>query len=271
MTEATRAGYRLEGELLEVCDCNVLCPCWIGEDSDNGSCESALAYHFSSGMIAGVDVSGLTLAVAAFIPGNVLKGNMRVILYVDDRATDAQYDAIVRVWSGELGGPIVELIQLYGVLAFAAGWAVMTAAMMLPTAAPLTLLFARLVRRRPDRRWLVALLLLGYLVVWLLFGMAARAGYGMLDALAVAFWVSPPDWSISAALLGLAGLYQFSPLKERCLDACRSPMQLIAAHWTGRDHWRQALLLGAHHGLFCVGCCWALMLLMFAVGAGSLG
>ncbi len=113
MTEATRAGYRLEGELLEVCNCDVLCPCWIGEDPDNGSCESALAYHFTSGTIAGVDVAGLTLAVAAFIPGNVLKGNMRVILYVDDRATDAQYEAIVRVWSGELGGPIAELILLY--------------------------------------------------------------------------------------------------------------------------------------------------------------
>ncbi|HEU4323918.1 MAG TPA: DUF2182 domain-containing protein [Roseiflexaceae bacterium] len=169
------------------------------------------------------------------------------------------------------GGPVhMHVAGAGGLLAFAAGWAVMTAAMMLPTAAPLTLLFARLVRRRPDRRWLVALLLLGYLAAWLLFGLVARAGYAALDALAAA-WISPPAWAVSAALLGLAGLYQFSPLKYRCLDECRSPMHVITAHWTGRDYRRQALLLGAHHGLFCVGCCWALMLLMFAVGAGSQG
>lgn len=75
-------AYRLEGSLLEVCDCNVLCPCWIGEDPDNGTCDSALAYRFDTGTIDGVDVSGLSLGLAAHIPGNVLKGNFRVILWV---------------------------------------------------------------------------------------------------------------------------------------------------------------------------------------------
>jgi hypothetical protein len=111
VSSATR--YEIEGELLEVCNCRVLCPCWIGEDPDNGSCESALAYHFERGSIEGVDVAGLTLGVAAFIPGNVLKGQFRVILYVDDRATAEQERAIRRLWSGELGGPIADLIQLY--------------------------------------------------------------------------------------------------------------------------------------------------------------
>ena len=106
--------YQLEGELLEVCNCNVLCPCWIGEDPDNGSCESALAYRFATGQIEGIDVSGLVFAVAVFIPGNVLKGNFRVIQYIDDRATPQQEAAIRRVWSGQLGGPIADLIQLYG-------------------------------------------------------------------------------------------------------------------------------------------------------------
>ena len=67
-------SYRLEGSILEVCNCRVLCPCWIGEDPDQGTCDSVLAYHFDRGVVEGVDVSGLTLALIAHIPGNVLKG-----------------------------------------------------------------------------------------------------------------------------------------------------------------------------------------------------
>jgi predicted metal-binding membrane protein len=68
-----------------------------------------------------------------------------------------------------------------------------------------------------------------------------------------------------------AGLYQFTPLKYRCLDKCRSPLSFIIGHWRGSQEKTQAFRLGAHHGLFCVGCCWSLMLLMFAVRAGNLG
>jgi hypothetical protein len=70
-------AYKLEGSILEVCDCKVLCPCWIGETPDNGTCQSALAYHFERGTIDGVDVSGLTLATNVFIPGTPLAGNWR--------------------------------------------------------------------------------------------------------------------------------------------------------------------------------------------------
>ncbi len=72
-------------------------------------------------------------------------------------------------------------------------------------------------------------------------------------------------------MLILAGVYQFTPLKYYCLDKCRSPMSFILGHWHGYAEAQQAFALGAHHGLFCVGCCWSLMLLMFAVGVGSLG
>ena len=72
-------GYHLKGELLEVCDCNTLCPCWIGEDPDNGTCRSSLAYHIDKGEIDGVEVSGLNFGVSVFIPGNVLAGNWRVV------------------------------------------------------------------------------------------------------------------------------------------------------------------------------------------------
>jgi predicted metal-binding membrane protein len=72
------------------------------------------------------------------------------------------------------------------------------------------------------------------------------------------------------ALVG-AGVYQFTPLKFYCLDRCRSPMAFIVGHWRGRRPASKAFGLGVSHGLFCVGCCWSLMLLMFAVGMGSLG
>ena len=92
-------AYRLEGSLLEVCNCNVLCPCWIGEDPDNGTCDSALAYHVETGSIDGVDVSGLTLGAVAHIPGNVLKGNFRIMLFVDERATAEQERALVQAFT----------------------------------------------------------------------------------------------------------------------------------------------------------------------------
>jgi hypothetical protein len=107
-------SYRLKGDLLEVCDCKVLCPCWIGEDPDPGSCQSALAYRIEEGEIEGVVVSGLNFGVAAFIPGNILKGGWRTIRYVDDRATPEQERALLKVFRGELGGPVADLARLVG-------------------------------------------------------------------------------------------------------------------------------------------------------------
>jgi hypothetical protein len=110
----TTVGYDLEGSLLEVCTCDVLCPCWIGEDPDNGDCQSVVAYHFDRGMIRGVDVSGLTAASVVYIPGNVLDGNWKQVLFVDDNASDEQHDAIVAMITGALGGPRADLAQLVG-------------------------------------------------------------------------------------------------------------------------------------------------------------
>ena len=96
-------AYILEGSILEVCDCNVLCPCWIGEDPDNGTCDSVIAYHVDRGEIEGVDVSGLTMAMVAHIPGNVLNGNFRTMTFVDDRASMEQEAALLKAFSGKLG------------------------------------------------------------------------------------------------------------------------------------------------------------------------
>jgi hypothetical protein len=107
-------GYYLKGELLEVCDCNTLCPCWIGEDPDNGTCRSSLAYMIESGEVDGIDVSGLLYGVSVFIAGNILAGNFRAVRYIDDRATPAQEEALLKVFRGELGGPLEQLAQLVG-------------------------------------------------------------------------------------------------------------------------------------------------------------
>lgn len=107
-------SYHLEGRLLEVCDCRVLCPCWIGEDPDNGTCDSVQAWHFDKGAIDGLDVSGRTVAAVFHIPGNVLKGGFRAALYVDDGASDEQQQALLDVYSGKQGGPVAELAKLVG-------------------------------------------------------------------------------------------------------------------------------------------------------------
>ena len=107
-------AYRLQGSLLEVCTCKILCPCWVGEDPDLGDCKSAMAWHFDEGTIDGVDVAGRTIGLAVYIPGNVLDGNWRVTMFIDDGATDEQADAMQAVYSGDKGGPIVDLIQLVG-------------------------------------------------------------------------------------------------------------------------------------------------------------
>jgi hypothetical protein len=112
---ASRAGYVLQGTLLEACSCGVLCPCWIGEDPDGGQCFSFNAYHFTSGTIGGVDVSGLNLVNICHIPGNVLApASWKVVMVVDSRATPEQRDVIVGAYQGKFGGPLADLAGLVG-------------------------------------------------------------------------------------------------------------------------------------------------------------
>src|ERR671931_132956 len=111
---STSGGYQLQGTLLEACTCDVLCPCWIGEDPDGGTCQSIMAYHLDGGTIDGVNVSGLTLAAVVFIPGNVLAGNWKQAVFVDDRASEEQEQALLAAFGGVLGGPLGDLAQLIG-------------------------------------------------------------------------------------------------------------------------------------------------------------
>lgn len=107
-------AYQVEGRILEVCDCNVLCPCWIGEDADNGTCDTIVAYHIDRGRIEGVDVAGRTLALFAFIPANIFAGNWKALVAIDDGATPEQQEAMLKVWTGQLGGPIADMAKLVG-------------------------------------------------------------------------------------------------------------------------------------------------------------
>ncbi len=107
-------AYHLEGRLLEVCNCRVLCPCWIGEDPDNGTCDTIVAWHFDKGTINGVDVGGSTIACVAHVPGNILQGNWRAAIYIDDGTSPKQKDALLEVYTGKLGGPVADLVKLIG-------------------------------------------------------------------------------------------------------------------------------------------------------------
>lgn len=107
-------SYEIEGRLLEVCTCNVLCPCWIGEDPDGGTCDSVLAYGIDKGVIEGVDVSGHTIALSVFIPGNVFAGNWKAVVYIDDETSPEQQQAMIKVFTGQLGGAIADLAGLVG-------------------------------------------------------------------------------------------------------------------------------------------------------------
>ena len=159
----------------------------------------------------------------------------------------------------------------YLVPAFAM-WAVMMVAMMLPSAAPMILLHARIDRAASPARRLVHTLLfaLAYLLVWSAFSAVAALAQallvdlGLVSSASLALGRRP----LAAALLAGTALYQLSPVKAACLDQCRSPIHFVMRYWSPGI--AGALRLGLVHGLFCVGCCWGLMLLLFVAGVMNL-
>jgi predicted metal-binding membrane protein len=151
-------------------------------------------------------------------------------------------------------------------------WMVMMAAMMIPSAAPMVLAFAHLRRSRtPAEAPLMqsTAFFLGYLALWAAFSALATTAQGLLHAAAL---LSPSMASASAvfsgALLIAAGIYQLTPLKRACLAKCRTPLGFLLTEW--RDGSRGAFVMGLRHGLYCVGCCWAMMALLFVAGVMNL-
>jgi predicted metal-binding membrane protein len=155
---------------------------------------------------------------------------------------------------------------------YALAWILMIAAMMLPTTLPLLALFRRIVGSRADAGALLTAVVGGYALAWLAFGLVAYAIDGVVrEAAASSGWLVVHGWVLGSVVIAGAGAFQFSALKYRCLERCRTPFGFVNAHWQGRRPLAESFRLGAHHGLFCVGCCWALMLVTFVVGMGSVG
>ena len=151
-------------------------------------------------------------------------------------------------------------------------WAVMMAGMMLPSAAPMILLYAGVLRRKqPMRSHIphVYALGAGYLLIWTGFSAAATiVQRWMSELLVLTPMMEPATPVLTAALVAVAGLYQLTPLKTRCLQSCRSPLSFIMRAY--RPGGAGAFTMGVRHGLYCLGCCWALMLLLFAGGVMNL-
>jgi predicted metal-binding membrane protein len=180
-------------------------------------------------------------------------------LYIDDRM------------AGMDDGPGTDL----GSLGFyVTVWVVMMAAMMFPSIVPMVSIYSRVQGTRRARGKAVpggtATFVAGYLVCWTLFGLAAYVLFAVVWSLDV----EALSWGragryVAGGVLVAAALYQLSPLKDRCLTHCRSPLQFVMSHW--REGLRGAAIMGFQHGAWCVGCCWAFMAALFALGVMSLG
>jgi predicted metal-binding membrane protein len=151
-------------------------------------------------------------------------------------------------------------------------WVVMMAGMMLPSAAPALLLYAGVVRQSPDGARAAAHVYAfagGYLFVWTAFSLLATALQRLLAGrLLLTPMMEVPSPVLGGVLLLAAGIYQFTPFKRSCLNACRSPAEFLVRHW--RTGPAGGFMLGTLNGLYCLGCCWALMLLLFVGGVMNL-
>ncbi|MFN2397020.1 MAG: DUF2182 domain-containing protein [Gemmatimonadaceae bacterium] len=150
-------------------------------------------------------------------------------------------------------------------------WAVMMAGMMTASATPVLLLFAGAHTRRDERGVMLPVLLfaLGYIAVWLGFSaFAALAQWALHQAALLSSMMATSSMRLGGAILIAAGVYQLTPLKGRCLTQCQSPLGFLMSNWRGGGS--GALRMGLRHGAFCLGCCWALMGVLFVVGVMNL-
>jgi len=200
----------------------------------------------------------------AFLAASLL--GLAVVAWVALWAVDGSPYARYLQHDTPVDGPLALQVGLFTV-----GWLVMIVAMMLPSSVPLVLTFGAIVSRRPRPGLLTALLIGGYAVVWTAFGFGAWMADRLVHAAVDAWpWLAAHPQLILATTLAVAGLWQFSPLRDRCLDECRSPLGFVMNRWRGSSPERESLAMGIAHGAFCVGCCWPMMLVMFGIGMTSL-
>ncbi len=176
---------------------------------------------------------------------------------------------------GDLAGAMAVVLQPWTWVTFVLMglmWWIMMIGMMIPSAAPMILIFAGVQRNslpdeNPGRR--TGLFTLGYLVIWLCFSAGAAAfQWGLGEAALLSPMMVATSNALAAAILAATGIYQFTPLKQACLDHCRAPVQFLSNHWRSGD--LGAFRMGLHHGAYCLGCCWFLMALLFIGGVMNL-
>ena len=159
--------------------------------------------------------------------------------------------------------------ELYSMLVM---WVIMMVGMMLPSATPMILIYTRAVQKKnsgTDAKILSAVFITGYLLIWSLFSVGATLlQAGLQDFNLISAMLESNSDSLAGILFVMAGLYQITPLKRACLNGCRSPLNFILNSW--RPGRTGGLLMGLEHGLLCVGCCWMMMLLLFAIGVMNL-
>jgi predicted metal-binding membrane protein len=159
--------------------------------------------------------------------------------------------------------PVVALVL------FVAAWQLMIVAMMLPSSLPMIRLYWSAARSQDRPRAALGMFLGGYALVWIGFGIVALAGDLILHRAVESWeWLGARPHIISGGVLVMAGAFQFSKLKDRCLTECRHPGIYLMRHY--RRGVEEAFRLGSGHGLFCLGCCWALMFVMFAAGVANI-
>ena len=207
-------------------------------------------------------VAGLLLLVAALAWGFTVHQS----ILMDEMETAMLQDMNMSMNGMEPSWNTVDAVMLFVM------WSAMMAAMMMPGVSPMITAFATINRRRHARAAPyvpTAAFLLGYLIVWAGFSAIATALQWLLQTMGLlTTMMQSSSYYWSAALFVVAGLYQLSTLKEMCLTYCRSPAGFILSEW--RDGMLGAVMMGIRHGMFCMGCCAALMLLLFAVAATDL-
>jgi len=156
-----------------------------------------------------------------------------------------------------------DMVAMMGAGLYLVTWLVMMVAMMFPSIAPITVAFASFTRSRGQGYVPTALFVLGYLGVWTAAGLLPL---GVLEAVN-RIWMTAPSWlpRAGAAVIVIAGIYQFTPLKDACLRACRSPLGFVMTHDFGGGS-QAAVRAGVSHGIYCLGCCWALMAVLAVIG-----
>ena len=208
------------------------------------------------------DAPGVTRArrIPPVIPAAIAAAwALALIAEATGRAASLHHDALIHS-----ALPIWAALGL-----FLVAWQAMIAAMMLPSSLPMIRLFGQASASQERPGAVMATFLGGYAVVWTVFGAVAFLGdVGLHHVVDSTPWLHDHPWLIAGNTLALAGAFQFSPLKDRCLRECRHPGAYLLQHY--RRGVGNGFRLGFGHGLFCLGCCWALMLLMFAAGVAQL-